>query len=461
MKNMWRLIRRFVFILLTSIILLFVLNIVLLIKYTYNEANNRGGWQSAEEIGEEITGTKAGGYQLSAYGMEILRELDAWGILIEDETGDVVWKSDNLPPDIPLHYSAAEISWGTRGYIKDYPTTTGSRGKDLVILGHPKKRYWKQMWNMWSYELIAGAPQMAVKILGFNMLAVILIYIISTSGILRSVKPIVEGIEALSEEKEVYVRERGLLSGLGASINKTSEKLMRQKYDLKKKEHAQENWIAGVSHDIRTPLSMVMGYAGQLEDNTELPEEARKQAQVIRLESVRMKNLIHDLNLYSKLEYNMQPLKRTQVNLLAVLRLAAADFMNLDLEQKYSVEWEAAEETPVCIIEGDKELLGRAVNNLLTNIRVHNPEGCRIHIEIRKKEDKICISIQDDGAGVTEEQMERLQNTPHYMLSDGSSGLKRHGMGLLIVKQIMEAHGGTVEFGSGIEGRGFGAELKF
>ena len=113
MKNMWRLIRRFVFILLTSIILLFVLNIVLLIKYTYNEANNRGGWQSAEEIGEEITGTKAGGYQLSAYGMEILRELDAWGILIEDETGDVVWKSDNLPPDIPLHYSAAEISWGT------------------------------------------------------------------------------------------------------------------------------------------------------------------------------------------------------------------------------------------------------------------------------------------------------------------------------------------------------------
>ena len=60
MKNMWRLIRRFVFILLTSIILLFVLNIVLLIKYTYNEANNRGGRQSAEEIGEETTGTKVG-----------------------------------------------------------------------------------------------------------------------------------------------------------------------------------------------------------------------------------------------------------------------------------------------------------------------------------------------------------------------------------------------------------------
>lgn len=461
MKNTWKLIRRFVLILLLSIILLFVLNITLFIAYTYDDANTQGGWQSAEEIAEELTGSREEGYRLSAYGQEILNELDAWGILIEDGTGDVVWKSDNLPPEIPLHYSVSEISWGTRGYIKDYPTTTGAKGNDLVILGHPKKKYWKHMWNTWSYEFIANVPQTAVKIIVFNILAVVLIYIAATSGILRSVKPIVEGIEALPEEREAHVREKGLLSGLGASINKTSETLVRQKYALRKKERAQANWIAGVSHDIRTPLSMVMGYAGQLEENGELPKEARKQAQVIRIESTRMKNLINDLNLYSRLEYNMQPMKCAQVNLAAVLRQAAADFINLDLEQKYPVEWIMQEESPACMIEGDKELLGRAVNNLLTNIRVHNPEGCRVLIGLKKKEDKICIFIRDDGTGVTDEQLNRLRSAPHYMLDDGDGGFRRHGMGLLIVKQIAEVHGGTAEFGKGIEGRGFGAELTF
>ena len=62
-----------------------------------------------------------------------------------------------------------------------------------------------------------------------------------------------------------------------------------------------------VSHDIRTPLSMVMGYAGQIEDNESLPESERKKARIIRQQSTKMKNLINDLNLASKLEYNMQP----------------------------------------------------------------------------------------------------------------------------------------------------------
>lgn len=460
MRNTWKLIRRFVLILLLSVIMLFILNIVLLIAYTYDEANNRGGWQAAEEIAQELKETEES-YRLSPYGEEILDEMDAWGILIEDGSGDVIWHSGNLPPEIPLHYSVSDVSWGTRGYIKDYPTTAGARGEDLVILGHPKKRYWKQMWNTWSYELIANAPQTAVKVLGFNILAVLLIYVLSTSGILKSVKPIVEGIEALPGEDEVYVREKGLLSGLGASINRTSEKLMNQKYALKKKERAQANWIAGVSHDIRTPLSMVMGYAGQLEENAALPEEARKQAQVIRLQSVRMKNLINDLNLYSKLESHMQPMRMSRINLSAVIRLAVADFVNLDLEQKYPIEWEIEEELSVCIIEGDKELLGRAVNNLLTNVRVHNPDGCKVAVKLKTDGEKIRLRIEDNGVGVSAEQLDRLKNAPHYMTDNGNEAgnRSRHGMGLLIVRQIVSAHEGEVEFGRGELGKGFWAEI--
>lgn len=64
MRNTWKLIRRFVLILLLSVITLFILNVVLLIAYTYDDANNRGGWQAAEEIAKELTETKEG-YRLS------------------------------------------------------------------------------------------------------------------------------------------------------------------------------------------------------------------------------------------------------------------------------------------------------------------------------------------------------------------------------------------------------------
>ena len=107
-----------------------------------------------------------------------------------------------------------------------------------------------------------------------------------------------------------------------------------------KKDAARANWIAGVSHDIRTPLSMVMGYAGQIENLTYLREEDRKKASAIVRQSRRMKGLINDLNLASKMEYNMQPLVREDINAVALARQVAVDFINMDVEGRYPIEWE-------------------------------------------------------------------------------------------------------------------------
>ena len=95
---------------------------------------------------------------------------------------------------------------------------------------------------------------------------------------------------ALSANEEVHLREKGLLSELAVNINKTSDILQTQSRQLRKKETARANWIAGVSHDIRTPLSMVMGYAGQLENDLQLSEDTRKKATVIVRQSKRMRN---------------------------------------------------------------------------------------------------------------------------------------------------------------------------
>ena len=205
---------------------------------------------------------------------------------------------------------------------------------------------------------------------------------------------------------------------------------------------------------------MVMGYAGQIEDNESLPESERKKARIIRQQSTKMKNLINDLNLASKLEYNMQPIHTEPVNLVAIARQSVVDFINLDMEEKYPIEWNTDEALTACVINGDKELLRRAIGNLITNSQTHNPDGCTISVCVRKSDTEYKIVVEDNGVGVTDEKLEKLRTTPHYMMSDSGTTEPRHGLGLLIVGQIVSAHNGTVSFDHGKQG-GFAVTISF
>lgn len=461
-KSILKLVSRFVMIIVCSLLVLFVLNICLFIGVSFQGMASGGGWQATEELTAELQENGDGTYFVSERGKQILAERDAWAILVQDGTGDVVWYSENLPAEIPLHYTAAQISADTLGYIEDYPTTTAARENDLLIMGHPKETYWKSMWNTYDLSLIKNLPRNAVMIFLVNLLVVFLIYAFSTSGIVRYIRPLIRGIEALPEER-VYVREKGLFTDLAHSVNEASEKLKIQEQELKKKERARANWISGVSHDIRTPLSMVMGYAAQMEDDAELPDEARKRAQMIRLQSVKMKNLVNDLNLASKLEYQMQPLHMERISLAAVVRQTVAEFANLDFEEKYPICFEAKEGSGRGMIRGDKDLLCRAIGNILTNSQVHNPDGCGIMVETDAGDGAFVIRLEDDGIGIGEEELQKLQSTPHYMMSDGGVEEPRHGLGLLIVRQIVAAHGGTVllDHGRQEEKGGFAVEMHF
>lgn len=464
MRSIFKLVRRFVATLMLSLLILLVLNIILFLGMASVGLDSVGGWTAAETVSSELAEDGQGGYTLKEAGRAELEKRGAWAILIDDAAGDVVWHSENLPPEIPLHYSISEIGSGVRGYIRDYPTTSASRGEDLVILGFPKTTYWKLLNNTYDYQLIAGLPRTAILVVAVNLLCVILIYLTATSGVLRSIHPIVSGIESLPEGtadgERVYVREKGLLQDLARAINRSSERLARQGRELRRKETARANWISGVSHDIRTPLSVVMGYAGQLAEDEALPEEARQKARMICRQSVRMKNLVNDLNLASKLEYNMQPLKPEPVSLTAVARRAAADLINGDAAGTYEVicQWETEGEP--CLVMGDKGLLERAAANLLANAQVHNPHGCRIWVRVRAEGEKAVLEVEDDGTGIAPQELIRLRETPHYMMNDGNVKEPRHGLGLLIVRQIAAAHQGEAFFDHGSCG-GFLARLSF
>lgn len=458
MKSVPKLIRRFLGILMLSTILLLLLNFAALIIIGSTETAGGSPWYSADTVAKSLT--KSGdSYTLSQNGEKELKAEGAWAILIDNDTKSVVWQSDNLPVEIPKEYLLTAIADLTRGYINGYPTYTGNNENGLVVIGYPKERYWKLLWPSWDYSFIKNLPQTVLIVFLCNILAVLLIYIIANTNLLRSVKPIVDGIRTLPTKDKMHIPEKGVLSEIAANINRTSSIIDTQNADLAKKETARANWIAGVSHDIRTPLSMVMGYAGELSESENLSETDRARAKAICRQSERIKSLINDLNLSSKLEYNMQPTEMSKANAVSIVREVAVDFLNNDVDGKYPIEWETSEDLTHSPIMCDKSLLKRAISNLIENSINHNENGCGIFLKVERHDDSCFITVADNGVGLSESELLKLKNTPHYMLCDKNVGEQRHGLGLLIVMQIVKAHGGELLMSKSEHG-GFEVTIK-
>ena len=304
MKSVTKLIRRFVGILMLSTILLFLVNLTIFLIIGSKQAANSGPWTISSQIAAGLSQTE-NGIVLSPEMTELLEKEQAWAMYIDNDTLSVLWHTQDLPENIPLQYNIAGIASLTRSYIEGFPTFPSEALNGIVVVGFSQEKYWKHLNPSWDTRLIRNAPWILLSVMGINILILFLIYLITNLKLLNSIQPIADGISALPTKKPVCVKETGLLSDLAAKINRTSELLQYQEYQLREKESARANWISGVSHDIRTPLSMVMGYAGQLETCPELSEENRNKISVIRHQSIRMKNLINDLNLASKLEYQM------------------------------------------------------------------------------------------------------------------------------------------------------------
>ena len=204
---------------------------------------------------------------------------------------------------------------------------------------------------------------------------------------------------------------------------------------------ARSDWINGVSHDIRTPLSMVMGYAAQMEGAADLSPERRRQAGIIRAQSQAIRDLVNDLNLTMRLDCAMQALRKESLQLEAFLRQIAADFLNGGLGDGFDLEMDLPEE-PLPKIQADPFLLRRAVNNLLTNCVRHNAPGCSICLGARAEGKEVVIFVEGGSVTSTTAQTDSARQ----LESDGGAA---HGTGLKLVSQIAASHGGEARFYGG------------
>lgn len=434
MKGLIKIITRYLGGAVAVAMIILLLNMVLFLWVANSEVFLHGR-SRVEQLSKDLI-FENGTYKLSKMTEKSIIEQNQWAILIDDE-GKVVW-SYQLPKEIPLQYTPSDIAVLTRWYLKDYPVYTWKHADGLVVLGYPKNTIWK---NDMEYPLglIQNAPFFFVTFLLANIAAAFLLAFLFAFRLFRSLNGITKGINHLTGKEPVILSTRGLLGDLADRINQASNRLIRQEEELNKRDTARTNWIAGISHDIRTPLSIAMGYAGQWETDTELSEEKREQAAVIRRQCERIKTLVNDLNLTSKLEYEMQPLRLEMLYLAPLLRAIAVDFLN-EMPEIYQLELSIPDQAQNISLEGDMELLKRAISNLVINSMKHNPKGCQITITLESDKQSCTIGISDDGVGFTEEMLCKLNQ------KEIPVELNTHGLGLILVRQIVKAHNGVCQF---------------
>ena len=308
----------------------------------------------------------------------------------------------------------------------------------LLVLGYPQDSFTKITTNYLPIRMVRLIPLYVIGMFSVDLLLLFLIYYGSKRKIIRSTEPIIESIKTLSDGKPVSLCVHGELSEIADSVNRASQILSKQNT-------ARANWISGVSHDIRTPLSMIMGYAERITQDETASQSVVEQAEIVRKQSIKIKELVQDLNLVSQLEYEMQPLHKEQVRLSKLIRSYIAELLNTGVYDAYTLNIEIAPDAETAVLECDARLISRAINNLVQNSIKHNPQGCEIRLILEKEENSLLLTVADNGIGLSPEKLQELEEKPHYMESTDDRLDLRHGLGLLIVRQIMEAHHGKMK----------------
>ncbi len=374
-----------------------------------------------------------------------------WAIFL-NAAGKTMW-SVNAPKNIAAHYTVQDVAIFSRGYLEDYPVFVWNTDSGLLVLGYPKDSYTKLTSNYFSIQAIKTLPLYFLGMLAVDLLLLFFAYHLSKQKIIKSTEPIISSIETLSNGKPVSLCISGELSEVAGSVNKASQILSRQN-------EARANWISGVSHDIRTPLSMIMGYAGRIANDETVSDTVREQAEIVRKQSVKMKELVQDLNLVSQLDYEMQPLHKESVRLSKLLRSYVAELFNTGISDSYSIDIQITPVAETATIDCDPRLISRAVSNLVQNSMKHNPQGCNVKLSLDCSDNSLILIIADNGIGLSAEKLQALEEKPHYMNSTDERLDLRHGLGLMLVRQIVEAHEGTMQIKS-VDNHGFTTTMTF
>ncbi|MUT68399.1 sensor histidine kinase KdpD [Paenibacillus sp. NEAU-GSW1] len=228
------------------------------------------------------------------------------------------------------------------------------------------------------------------------------------------------------------------------SFYQMAERLAQTEKDRARLELLREEWMSGISHDLRTPLSTVQGYGYILEESSAdwSAEELKEMGRQIREKGDYMLALISDFSHISELKQHAATVELVAVDLNEVLRQCVLQYVNDATLTTAQFHYDG-EEGPLWM-SGNEKWLQRLFDNLLSNAIKHNPANVVITVSCGMMNDELYVSVADNGIGMDEEVRNRLFER-YYRGTNTEESTEGSGLGMSISKMIVEAHNGTIE----------------
>lgn len=377
-----------------------------------------------------------GTYKVNQTAKKLIKKHNLWVMILDQKSGNEKFNIKK-PKNIKTQFDYADVIKFSRYYLDDYPifTQIKKEQKDIYIIAFPKESIIRYGNNFFDLKRIQIFPILFLVIIFVNCLFCLFLYLYSVTFLNRNIQPIINAIGKLPVGLNKQVNSVQELDRLTLAVNSANKK-------LRKNEEFKENWISGIAHDIKTPLSVIVANASLAIEKTD-NDDLLKNLKPTLIESHYIQNLLNDLNIFARLTNGNLKLNQEITDIIPFFKEIIIQIINQEIWNDFNFEFIPDNKLLGKKMYIEKSLMSRVIHNLIYNSVLHNPSGCNIQIVLNYiSRNKFSVIIRDNGIGTSTDRLKNINKIEEFNFD--ISGVRRSGMGLKISNQIVDLHGGSM-----------------
>lgn len=292
------------------------------------------------------------------------------------------------------------------------------------------------------YELVFERAYFIFIIFGITLIIVLSLLYKLLNKIFSYVFAVSESADKLFDKNVEYINLPPEMVEVEKKLNHFKTEAIKNERLARENEQKKDELIVYLAHDIKTPLTSMIGYLSLLSEIKDMPQEQRNRYIDIALDkSYRLEDLINELFDVARFNSEKIVLEKKEINLNLMLEQIADDFYPTLKEMNKKINFTSDEKT---ILYADPDKLSRVFNNLIKNAVNYSKENTDIDISILNKENQATVKITNKGKQIPKEKLDKIFEKFYRLDSSRTSKTGGSGLGLAIAKEIVELHGGRI-----------------
>lgn len=378
-------------------------------------------------------------------GIAQLKKRHGW-LQILDDNGNVT-QSFLTDKSLPTHYSPIQLIQNYKYPQDDVLLFISEKDTINYLIGIKDVDTHRNVFTLHTPTVQKFITQYALYILIADLIVTSIIGLFFGHFLTKPLHKLIAQIQNLKNRNFAITQsKKGIYSEVFNNLNDVTIELAAYEEERTRLERMREEWISNISHDMKTPLASIRGYAELMQDSTTL-EEQQQYAKVIEKQSLHMKDLLDDLNLTMRLRHQQLPLQLENINIVSFTREVVIDVLNAPQYEHIAISFTSDSDSIYSQI--DKHFMHRALLNFIYNAILHNDENVTITVHTQANDSHVTIAISDDGKGINETDLAHIFE--RYYRGTNTEKVAGTGLGTAIAKDIISAHGGDIAIQSKID----------